>query len=138
MTLRGGVKKSGDGLSVTVEVGGTKDLDEDAVLRLVLVEDTIKYVGGNGLRFHHHVVRSLLGTQKGVKVADLKDGKYAATPSLKAVKADLTKYLDEFAATRPFPFPERPMDLKGLKVVAIVQIDATGEIVQAAQFDVAE
>lgn len=139
VTVRGGVKKSADGLAVTVEVAGKKDLDEKAVLRLVLVEDTIKYVGGNGLRFHHHVVRSLMGTQKGVKISDLKDGKYTTTQSLTALRTDLTKYLDEYAdKSRAFPYPERPLDFKGLKVVALVQNDETGEIVQAAQFDVAE
>ena len=139
VTVRGGVKRTGDEFAVTVELTGKKDLDETAVLRLVLVEDTVKYVGGNGLRFHHHVVRSLLGTQKGVKIADLKDGKFAATHDLKALRTDLTKYLDDFAAKgRAFPYPERPMDLKKLKVVALVQNDETGEIVQAAQFDVTE
>jgi len=139
VSVRGAVKRSGDDLRVTVELTGTKDLDETAVLRLVLVEDNVKYVGGNGLRFHHHVVRSLLGTAKGVKVADLKDGKYETKQSLTALRADLTQYLDGYAAKgRAFPYPERPLDLKGLKVVALVQDDATGEVVQAAQFDAAE
>ncbi len=139
VTVRGGVKRTGDEFAVTVELTGKKDLDETAVLRLVLVEDTVKYVGGNGLRFHHHVVRSLLGTQKGIKIADLKDGKFAATHDLKSLRTDLTKYLDDFAAKgRAFPYPDRPMDLKTLKVVALVQNDETGEIVQAAQFDVTE
>ncbi len=139
VSVRGGVKHTGDDLAVTVELTGTKDLGDNAVLRLVLLEDSVKYVGGNGLRFHHHVVRSLLGTGKGVKLADLKDGKYTATQSLKGLRADLTKYLDDYAGKgRGFPYPERPLDLKGLKVVALVQDDETGEIVQAAQFDVAE
>ncbi len=139
VSVRGAVKRAGDELSVTVELSGTKDLTEDAVLRLVLVEDAVKYVGGNGLRFHHHVVRSMLGTAKGVKLADLRDGKFTTTQNLTALRADLTKYLDGYAAKgRAFPYPERPLDLKGLKVVALVQDDTTGEVVQAAQFDAAE
>ena len=139
VSVRGAVKRAGDELSVTVELSGTKDLTENAVLRLVLVEDTVKYVGGNGLRFHHHVVRSLLGTAKGVKLADLRDGKFTTTQNLTALRADLTKYLDGYAAKgRAFPYAERPLDLKGLKVVALVQDDTTGEVVQAAQFDAAE
>ena len=139
VSVRGGVKRTGDDLAVTVELTGTKDLGDQAVLRLVLVEDRVKYVGGNGLRFHHHVVRSLLGTGKGVKLADLKDGKYTATQSLKALRGDLSKYLDDYAAKgRGFASPDRPLDLKGLKVVALVQDDETGEVVQAAQFDAAE
>ena len=54
------------------------------------------------------------------------------------VKANLKKYLDKYhAEERPFPRPNRPMDLKNLKVVALVQDDETGEILQATQFDLA-
>ena len=139
VALRGSAKLAGDDLKIDVEVAGTKELPETAVLRLVLAEDNIKYVGGNKLRFHHHVVRSLLGTADGVKLADLKDGKFTATNSLKDLKAELTEYLDTYAEnTREFPYPERPLDLKGLKVVAMIQDDKTGEILQATQLDVGE
>jgi hypothetical protein len=47
------------------------------------------------------------------------------------------KYLDDYAATGlPFRSRLRPLDLKGLKVVALVQDDKTKAVLQAAQFDV--
>ena len=45
-------------------------------------------------------------------------------------------YLNEYGQTRPFPKPDRPMDMKDLKVIALVQNDKTKEIVQAVQIEV--
>ena len=42
------------------------------VLRLALTEEAILYVGGNKLRYHHHVVRALPGGAAGI---GLKNGK---------------------------------------------------------------
>jgi hypothetical protein len=102
---------------------------------LLLVEETIRYVGGNGLRFHHQVVRALPGGAKGVEVKD-KAAKQTVEVDLKDVRAALTKYLDDFAKDRPFPYADRPLDLKHLKVIAIVQDDDSREILNAAEFDV--
>lgn len=135
--LAGEAKRAGDTVTVTVDVSGMKEPSDKVKLRLVLVEETVKYVGSNGLRFHHQVVRDLIGGAEGVSVAKLTGGKYTATADLSKVKAGLTEYLDDFAKTRPFPNPNRPMDLKGLKVIALVQDDDSKEILQAAQFDVA-
>ena len=133
--LAGSLKRADDALTVTVDVTGMKEPKDTLKLRLLLLEDNIRYVGSNGVRFHHHVVRSLLGTGKGIAVKDLKDGKHTVTQSVKALQADLKKYLDEYNATSPFPYPDRPLALKGLTVVAIVQDDATGEILQAIQLE---
>ena len=137
--VRGGVKRSGDDLAVTVELTGTKGLGDKAVLRLVLTEGSVRYVGGNRVRFHRHVVRSLLGTGRGVPVAGLNGGKSATTHSLKALRDELTEHMHTWGGPgREFEFAERPLDLTGLTVVALVQDDATGEVVQAAQFGVPE
>ena len=53
------------------------------------------------------------------------------------VRKDITSYLDDYAANeRPFRDNLRPLDLKSLKVIAIVQNDKTQEILQAVQIDV--
>jgi hypothetical protein len=114
-----------------------KEPNDSVKLRLLLVEQNIRYVGGNGIRFHHQVVRSLFGSPGGVAVKDLTDGKHTAKVSLPELRQNLTKYLDDFASKRQFPNSARPLDLKGLKIIALVQDDASGEILQAAQFDVA-
>jgi hypothetical protein len=56
--------------------------------------------------------------------------------NLDDLKKKLVKYLDNFAETRPFPYTERPLDFKHLKVVALVQDDETKEILQVTQVDV--
>ena len=86
-------------------------------------------------------MRSLLGTGTGtgVAVGGLKGGKSTTTHSLKALSEELSEHMHTWGGPlREFVFADRPLDLKGLKVVALVQDDATGEVVQAAQFDVAE
>jgi hypothetical protein len=134
--IGGTAKQDGDKVTVSVEVTGMKEPKDTAKLRLILVEDNIRYVGSNGVRFHHHVVRSLFGKVEGVAVKGLKDGKHSAELNLAELRTSLKKYLDKYhAEENPFPRPARPLDLKGLKVVALVQDDATGEIFQAAQFE---
>ena len=131
--LAGKASRTGDKIDIGVEVtGGDGD---DMKLRLLVVEEDVKYVGGNGLRFHHQVVRAMPGGADGVAVKD-KTFKHTASVDLVEVRKDLTKYLDEFAANRPFPKPERPMEMKALRVIALVQNDKTKEIVQAIQLDV--
>ncbi len=136
LKMKGRAARSGDKLSIGVEVAGAESADH-LKLRLVLVEDTIKYVGSNKVRFHHHVVRAMPGGVDGVAV---KEGsmKHTVTTDIGALRKDLEKYLDEYAAKeRPFPYPTiRPLDMKSLKVVALVQNDKTREVLQAVQIDV--
>jgi tRNA splicing ligase len=83
------------------------------------------------LRFAWAVV-----SNDGVAVKD-KAFKHSATVDLADVRKSLTKYLDGYAEnTRPFPKTDRPMDMKALRVIALVQNDKTREIVQATQIDV--
>ena len=135
LKLNGKATRDGDKISIAIDLAGAESTD-DLKLRLLVVEDTIKYVGGNKLRFHHHVVRAMPGGIGGVAV---KAGamKHTATADVAAIRKDLVKYLDEFSKDRPFPYPTvRPLDLKDLKVIALVQNDKTREILQAVQLEV--
>jgi hypothetical protein len=60
------------------------------------------------------------------------------TVDLDALRKELTAYLDKYAAENPFPSRARPLALKKLSVVAFIQNDETGEVLQAAQAEVAE
>ncbi|MBA4063236.1 MAG: hypothetical protein C0501_05895 [Isosphaera sp.] len=131
--VAGKATRAGDKLDIAVEVAGGDG--EDMRLRLLVVEEDVKYVGGNGLRFHHQVVRAMPGGAAGVAVKD-KVFRHTAAADLTEVRAGLTKYLDDFAATRPFPNPNRPMDMKAVRVIALVQNDKTKEIAQAVQIEV--
>lgn len=99
-------------------------------LRLALTEEIIRYVGGNNLRFHHHVVREMPG---GVEGKELVAGQTQEelTIDLAELKASQEKYLEDYAETRSFPNPLPPIDLANLSVVAFVQNDTTKEVLQA-------
>ena len=133
--LTGRAIRAGDKIDIAVEYAGVPG-DGEPKLRLLLVEDTVKYVGGNKLRFHHSVVRAMPGGAAGTAIKG-KAGKQAAVVDVTRVRTDLTKYLDEYAATeRPFPTTARPLEMAKLQVIALVQDDKTGEVLQAARFDV--
>ena len=109
---------------------------EKMMLRFALAEERIRYTGGNGIRYHHMVVRSMPGGAKGSR-SPRRSAEHSVTFDPDAVRADLTKYLDDFAKEEgPFPRPDRPLALKNLKLIAFVQNDATREILHAVQVDV--
>lgn len=133
--LAGSAKKDGETVTAELQVKA-EDLPESATVKLVLVEKNIRYVGSNGVRFHHNVVRSYFGNVEGTPVKDLKDGKHEGTVKLGELREALAKYLDDYAKNnRPFPYPDRPLDLDGLAVIAFVQDNATGKVFQAVQFN---
>ncbi len=129
----GRATRTGDKIDIAVEVNGGSG--NDMKLRVLVVEENVKYVGSNQLRFHHQVVRAMPLGADGVAIKD-KAFKQTASVDLAGVRKNLTQYLDDFATNRPFPKPDRPMDMKALKVIVIVQNDDTKEIVQAAQLEV--
>ncbi|HEV8060042.1 MAG TPA: hypothetical protein VGP68_09225 [Gemmataceae bacterium] len=129
-------KQMGNKIDIKAEVSGLKDPSEQKRLRLVLVEETIRYVGGNKLRFHHHVVRAMPGGVEGFALK-AQNSQHSASVNLDELRAQLIKYLDNYAQeTRPFPYPDRPLDFKHLKVVGLVQDDESKEILEVLQVDV--
>jgi hypothetical protein len=131
-----GATRSGDTITFQAGVSKLKNPGEDKKLRLLLVEESIRFVGSNKIRFHHMVVRAMPGGPNGMALTQ-KESKHTASVNLAQLREELTKYLDDYAATkRPFPQPGRPLDFKGLKAIALVQDDKTGEILQAAITDV--
>lgn len=129
--------RQGDKIAINVKVSGLENPGADKKLRMVLVEETIRYVGGNKIRFHHNVVRAMPGGAEGIALKD-KNSQHTATVDLAALRKQLHSYLDDYAANkRPFPTSDRPMNLDQLRVIALVQDDATHEILQATQVDVA-
>jgi hypothetical protein len=125
----------GDKVSIEATVTGLEKKG-DVKLRLLLVEETIRYIGSNKIRFHHQVVRAFPGGVDGVAVKG-DGGKHTASVDLGELRKDLTKYLDNYEATkRPFANPERPLRFANLRVLALLQDDATAEILQATQVEV--
>jgi hypothetical protein len=123
--------QKGDDIVIKAEVADLKDPGEDMKLRLVLVEEMVRYPGGNGQRFHHHVVRAMPGGADGMA---LKTG--TEKQEVKVNLAELKKTLEEGDKKGRFMDQEHPFDLKHFKVVAFVQNDKSKEVLQAAQADV--
>jgi hypothetical protein len=100
------------------------------MLRLALTEESVRYVGGNRLRFHHHVVRACPGGTQGM---ELKNGKakLEVTLRLRDLKRDLEAYQTGYAKTRAFPKPPPEIKLERLAVVAFVQNDGDRSILNA-------
>jgi hypothetical protein len=123
------------GFSAKATVSALDAPGEKVMLRFVLVEERIRYTGGNGIRYHHMVVRSMPGGAKGVALTK-KDHEQTVTIDPEAVRKELVKYLDDFAEkSAPFPRSDRPLALRNLKLVALVQNDANKEILHAVQVD---
>lgn len=129
--------KSGDVVTVNAKVSGV-DANSSRKLRFVLVEDSIRYLGGNGIRFHHHVVRAMPGGADGLELGAPNEVRQASV-NLTELRGKLTSYLDEFVVKRgPFPKPNRPLDFKNLKAIAWIQDDEADNraVLQAAMVDV--
>ncbi len=132
LRIQGEAKRAGDQLEIHVALSGAEPDADQVRLRLFVVEEAVRYVGSNQLRFHHHVVRAMPGGAQGEVVKD-KSLKHSAKLDLNQLRHKLNQYLDDYAAnTRPFPSDARPLDFNHLKVIAIVQHDGTKEILQAA------
>ncbi len=115
----------GSELTIKGTVADLEKPGEKVSLRFALAEDRVRYTGGNGLRYHHAVVRAMPGGAKGFPL-----------PKASAEQT-VTVKLDELQATIA-KSDGPPLGTKGLKVVAFVQNDETNEVLQAVQVDVDE
>uniref|UniRef100_A0A7C4QRW8 Thioredoxin domain-containing protein n=1 Tax=Schlesneria paludicola TaxID=360056 RepID=A0A7C4QRW8_9PLAN len=124
-------------LHVQVAVEGVPDDRLDKVrLRLALVEDTVHYAAANGVREHHGVVREMLGGAKGTGAKSGKLG-YSVVLPVAEIKQHLVDYLTQFEIGRGITFPDKPLALQPLSLVAWVQDESTQEVLQAAVVPVA-
>jgi hypothetical protein len=128
-TLTVTAARHGERVEVTAEAGG---LPRRGALRLLLVEDVARYLGGNGQRLHHHVVRAFPGGVDGVRAAG-GAARQHVTIDLAELRKSLRAELAESPASKEGSWP-----LKRLKVVALAQDDDSKDVLQAAQADVPE
>jgi hypothetical protein len=133
VTLKASAAQKGNKVEVAAEVAGLDKAGEQLRLRFALIEEEVRYVGTNGVRLHHHVVRALPGGPNGFAV---KAGKQTASVDMDELRKTWTKYLDSVAKKAEFPSDARPLDLKKLSLVAFLQDDRTREVWQATQVNV--
>jgi hypothetical protein len=122
---------------VTAAYADVVGTPEKLMLRFAVVEDRVRYAGGSGIRYHHNVVRVMLGGAKGFPLQG-KSGEQEVTVRPNDIRTDLARYLDEFAKEAEFPRPDRPLELRNLKVVAFIQNDETSEVLTATQVELDE
>jgi len=124
------------GFTAKATVADLEKPGEKIMLRFALAEERVRYTGGNGIRYHHMVVRSMPGGPKGFPLAK-KTAEQTVSFDPEEIRKELTKYLDDFARKEePFPRADRPLALKNLKLIAFVQDDATREVLHAVQVSV--
>lgn len=116
------VERDGSVLSIKASAKADEQEKTEPKLRLVLIEEMVRYVGGNALRFHHHVVRDMPGGADGKA---LEGGKVdqEVTVNLNDLRIQTESYLSDYAKNRAFPGVMPSLDMKKLSVVAFVQDD---------------
>ena len=121
---------------IRVEVSDLAETGADVRLRLVLVEEQVAYKGGNRVGRHHQVVRGFVGDGAAGTPLKEKTGREVTAIDLNAVRKSLKDYMKSSVdATGPYFGKEPEVLLKNLRLVAFVQNDDTGEILQAVQVD---
>lgn len=134
MTLK--AHRTDDTVSAHLAVTNLTKPGPSKKLRVLLVEEFVRYRGGNGIRFHHNVVRGSIGPADGTPLTAA-NSTHSLTANLGEIRQGLTSYLERFTKDNPdVVFVEKPLKLSRLRVVAFVQDDETKEVLQAVQADV--
>jgi len=127
----------GDEIVMKATLSELENPSENMVLRFAITEEKVRYAGGNGLRYHHHVVRALPGGIKGFPQAKA-SGEQTVTVSIAKLREELSAYLTKFASEETaFPNADRPLGLKDLTGIAFLQNDKTQEILQVVRVSLA-
>jgi hypothetical protein len=129
-------QRQGAKVKVKVNVSDLEAGGDKVRLRVLLVEPQVEYAGANKQTPQRHVVRAFVGKAAGETVAKGKPLEKTETVDVEALRKELKAYLDKVAEKKAFAGKERPLELKKLAVVAFVQNDETGEVLQAARADV--
>lgn len=127
------VDRAGDKLTInaTAKALGKDDAGSKLKLRLALIEEQVRYVGGNHLRFHHHVVRALPGGAEGKALTD-GQVKVEQVVDLAEVRKKQDEYVTDFGKTSGgFASDPPAIGDQGLKVVAFVQDDQDKGVLHA-------
>jgi len=131
------VAKEGKAFKATANITGLEKPGEKVTLRFAVVEPRVTYTGASGVRLHTNVVRGLPGGAKGYALTK-KDTEQSVMIDADELRADLTKFLDEFAKEQgEFPRGSRLQKLADLRLIAFVQNDENREVLQAIEVDLA-
>jgi hypothetical protein len=128
--------RQGDVITIHANASDVSKDAKDVRLRLVVAEAVVRYAGPNGQRFHHHVVRAMPGGAEGITVKD-GSAKQEVKVDVAEIRKALEQYLTDFEKQKAkFPDDSRPLALKDLIVVALLQSNANKEVLGSAQVEV--
>ncbi|MGA2119222.1 MAG: tetratricopeptide repeat protein [Bryobacteraceae bacterium] len=116
------IDRNGDTIQVDAAPTGVQGDLKDVKLYTVLVEDHVRYVGNNGIRYHGMVARAVSETSRTVF-------------DLATVAAENRKQLDDYEKQKgDFSFYDKPvkMDAARLGIVSFVQDTKTKKVLQSA------
>lgn len=131
ISLQLALDRSAEEHAVSAKFSGVTE-HRKCLLRLFLVEETVRYPGRNGQRLHHQVVRAPVGDPKGIVLGGT-DGHLKILLGITKIREETEKYWEQFEKRRPFLDDERPLDLEKLAIVSILQDIESKEIIQAAR-----
>jgi hypothetical protein len=117
---------------ISARAAGLKEFPANARLTIVLAEQRIDCLLKNGIRSHEMVVRTLPTVPAGVITAVDGQLAYSGEVDLTKLKKRLLQHLAAVERENFIEFEEKPLDLKTLELVALLQNSETGEILQAA------
>ncbi len=137
MKISATATKKGNKLEIKTDVADLQETGSDIRLRVALVEANVAYTGSNKETKFVQVVRHFPTGASGTAMTK-KTASESYTVDLDMVRKNLNAYLDKSNDVKPFPNKSRPLELKNLRVVAFVQNDETGEVLNAVQVDVKE
>lgn len=132
--LRLYLTRRGAQIEAKAEVRGVRP-GTAARLRFALVEQTVRYPGRNGVRLHAQVVRAMPGGAAGIPVEPA-DETHTVRLDLDELRRSHTAYLDAYALKHGIEWTNRPLELRGLRVIAWVQDTDGKQVLQAVQADV--
>ena len=135
LKLSAAATRTGNKIEIKTDVADLSETGPDIRLRVVLVEDVVTYTLGTKATKYVQVVRHFPNGAAGTAMK-AKSATEKYTVDLDLVRKNIKAYLDKVNEARPFPNKERPLELKKLRVVAFVQNDETGEVLNAVQVDV--
>ena len=129
MTLS--AKRTPTGVQVKAGAESSGAADGEYRMRLLLVEEKVMMpAASNGVRVQEMVVRWQIDGGEGVAP---KDGKLAVSESLSIdeVRKQLADDLARFERLQGMNFPEKPLELKSLFVIGLIQDETTREVLQS-------
>jgi tetratricopeptide (TPR) repeat protein len=123
-------------VSIRAKATAGEAISDSARLVLVLTEDKVPFLAGNGIRSHEMIVRSMPAGVEGQQPADGKL-EFSKDVDLAKLRASLNDSLARFEKESGINFNRKPMDLKKLHLVAFVQDAKSKAVLQAAAIPVA-